>query len=47
MLYTANTLGIYDTITVSAGTEVWEVMAFANNTTITTGATPVMLARTT
>ena len=47
MLYTANTLGIYDTITVSAGTEVWEVMAFANNGTITTGATPVMLARTT
>ena len=47
MLYTANTLGIYDTITVSAGTEVWEVMAFANNATITTGATPVMLARTT
>lgn len=45
MLYTANTLGIYDTITVSAGTEVWEVMAFANSTTITTGATPVMLAR--
>jgi hypothetical protein len=47
MLYTANTLGIYDTITVSAGTEVWEVMAFTNNATITTGATPVMLARTT
>jgi hypothetical protein len=47
MLYTANTLGIYDTITVSAGTEVWEVMAFANNATINTGATPVMLARTT
>ena len=47
MLYTANTLGIYDTITVSVGTEVWEVMAFANNGTITTGATPVMLARTT
>jgi hypothetical protein len=47
MLYTANTLGIYDTITVTAGTEVWEVMAFANNATITTGATPVMLARTT
>lgn len=47
MLYTANTLGIYDTITVSAGSEVWEVMAFANNATITTGATPVMLARTT
>jgi hypothetical protein len=47
MLYTANTLGIYDTITVSAGTEVWEVMAFANNATITTGCTPVMLARTT
>ena len=47
MLYTANTLGIYDTLTVSAGTEVWEVMAFANNATITTGATPVMLARTT
>ena len=47
MLYTANTLGIYDTVTVSAGTEVWEVMAFANNATITTGATPVMLARTT
>lgn len=47
MLYTANTLGIYDTITVSAGTEVWEVMAFSNNATITTGATPVMLARTT
>jgi hypothetical protein len=47
MLYTANTLGIYDTITVSAGTEVWEVMAFANNAVITTGATPVMLARTT
>ena len=47
MLYTANTLGIYDTITVSAGSEVWEVMAFANNPTITTGATPVMLARTT
>jgi hypothetical protein len=47
MLYTANTLGIYDTITVTAGSEVWEVMAFANNATITTGATPVMLARTT
>jgi hypothetical protein len=47
MLYTANTLGIYDTITVSAGTEVWEVMAFANSPVITTGATPVMLARTT
>lgn len=47
MLYTANTLGIYDTITVSAGTEVWEVMAFTNNATINTGATPVMLARTT
>lgn len=45
MLYTANTLGIYDTITVSAGTEVWEVISFANNGTITTGATPVMLAR--
>jgi hypothetical protein len=47
MLYTANTLGIYDTITVSAGTEVWEVISFANNPTINTGATPVMLARTT
>lgn len=47
MLYTANTLGIYDTITVSAGTEVWEVISFANNATINTGATPVMLARTT
>ena len=45
MLYTANTLGIYDTITVSAGVEVWEVMAFANNAIIATGATPVMLAR--
>ena len=47
MLYTANTLGIYDTITVSTGTEVWEVMAFTNNVSLTTGATPVMLARTT
>ena len=42
-----NTFAIQDTFTVSAGTEVWEVMAFANGTNITGAATPLFLARTT
>ena len=40
-----NTFAIQDTFTVSAGTEVWEVLAFANGINITGAATPLFLAR--
>ena len=47
MHYADNTMAPLDTFTVSAGTEVWTILACANNATITTGASPVFLARTT
>lgn len=45
--YANNTMAPLDTFTVSAGTEVWDVIAVANSGTITTGASPMFLARTT
>ncbi len=45
--YADNTLAVFDTFTVSAGSEVWTVLAVTNSGTITTGATPLFLARTT
>jgi hypothetical protein len=45
--YANNTMAVADTFTVSAGTEVWDVLAVSNNATITTGASPMFLARTT
>jgi hypothetical protein len=42
-----NTMAPLDTFTVSAGSEVWDVLAVANSGTITTGASAMILARTT
>lgn len=45
MLYTANTVALFDKLIVSTGTEEWEVVNFTNNAVINTGATPLFLAR--
>ena len=45
MHYANNTIGFGDKMIVTAGVEEWEVLTVANNTTITTGATPLFLAR--
>jgi hypothetical protein len=44
---TNNTNAIQDTLTVSAGVEVWEVLAFANGAGTAGQASPLFLARTT
>jgi hypothetical protein len=44
--YVNNTMTLQDTLVVSSGTEEWEIVAFTNNGTITTGASPIFLART-
>lgn len=44
---TNNTNAIQDTLTVSAGVEVWEVLAFANGAGTVGQASPLFLARTT
>jgi hypothetical protein len=45
--YADNTMAPLDTFTVSAGSEVWTILARANNATITSGGSPLFLARTT
>lgn len=44
--YANNTMTLQDNLVVSAGTEEWEMIAFSNNGTITSGASPMFLART-
>jgi hypothetical protein len=46
MHYANNTMAVQDTLVVSAGVEEWEMINVANNGTITTGASPMFLART-
>jgi hypothetical protein len=44
--YANNTMTIRDTLVVSAGVEEWEMVQVSNNSTISTGASPCILART-
>lgn len=44
--YANNTMTLQDTFVVSSGSEEWEMIAFSNSGTITTGASPLFLART-
>jgi hypothetical protein len=43
--YANNTFSVFDKLIVSAGVEEWEVADYANNATVTTGASPLILAR--
>lgn len=45
MLYTANTVALFDKLIVTAGVEEWEILDFANSLTLNTAPTPVFLAR--
>lgn len=44
--YANNTMTLQDTFVVSSGSEEWEMIALTNNATITTGASPLFVART-
>ena len=43
--YANNTMAVQDKLIVSSGVEEWEMLSVANNTTITTGASPLFLSR--
>lgn len=45
MHYANNTMALQDRLVVSSGVEEWEMINVANNATITTGASPMFLAR--
>ena len=45
MLYTANTVALFDKLIVTAGVEEWEILDFANSATLNTAPTPMFLAR--
>ena len=45
MHYANNNIALQDTLVVSSGVEEWEVLNVSNNGTVTTGATPLFLAR--
>jgi hypothetical protein len=45
MLYTANTVDLFDKLIVAAGVEEWEILDYANSATLNTSPTPLFLAR--
>jgi len=45
MHYANNTMAVQDTLVVSAGVEEWEMINVANNGTVSSGASPMFLAR--